>query len=119
MSDMIARGMAANAMSSGGGGGGGTTVDAYSKNETDNLLRGKANASDVYTSQQTDDLLDDKVNKVSGKGLSTNDYTNEDMSLVKTISNKANTNDVNASITNLQNQISETSENVDTINILC
>ncbi len=116
MSDIIARGMAANAMSSGGGGGGGTTVDAYSKNETDNLLRGKANASDVYTSQQTDDLLDDKVNKVSGKGLSTNDYTNEDMSLVKTISNKANTNDVNASITNLQNQISETSENVDTIN---
>lgn len=116
MSDMIARGMAANAMSSGGGGGGGTTVDAYSKNETDNLLRGKANASDVYTSQQTDDLLDDKVDKVSGKGLSTNDYTNEDMSLVKTISNKANTNDVNASITNLQNQISETSENVDTIN---
>lgn len=116
MSDMIARGMAANAMSSGGGGGGGTTVDAYSKNETDNLLRGKANASDVYTSQQTDALLDDKVNKVSGKGLSTNDYTNEDMSLVKTISNKANTNDVNASITNLQNQISETSENVDTIN---
>lgn len=116
MSDIIARGMAANAMSSGGGGGGGTTVDAYSKNETDNLLRGKANASDVYTSQQTDDLLDNKVNKVSGKGLSTNDYTNEDMSLVKTISNKANTNDVNASITNLQNQISETSENVDTIN---
>lgn len=116
MSDIIARGMAANAMSSGGGGGGGTTVDAYSKNETDNLLRGKANASDVYTTTQTDDLLDDKVNKVSGKGLSTNDYTNEDMSLVKTISNKANTNDVNASITNLQNQISETSENVDTIN---
>lgn len=116
MSDMIARGMAANAMSSGGGGGGGTTVDAYSKNETDNLLRGKVNASDVYTSQQTDDLLDDKVDKVSGKGLSTNDYTNEDMFLVKTISNKANTNDVNASITNLQNQISETSENVDTIN---
>lgn len=116
MSDIIARGMAANAMSSGGGGGGGTTVDAYSKNETDNLLRGKANVSDVYTSQQTDDLLDDKVDKVSGKSLSTNDYTNEDMSLVKTISNKANTNDVNASITNLQNQISETSENVDTIN---
>lgn len=116
MSDIIARGMAANAMSSGGGGGGGTTVDAYNKQETDSLLRGKANASDVYTTTQTDDLLDDKVNKVNGKGLSTNDYTNEDMSLVKTISNKANTNDVNASVTNLQNQISETSENVDTIN---
>ena len=116
MADITARGMAARAMTSGGGGGGGTTVDAYNKQETDNLLRGKANASDVYTSQQTDDLLDDKVDKVSGKGLSTNDYTNEDMSLVKTISNKANTNDVNASITNLQNQISETSENVDTIN---
>lgn len=116
MADITARGMAARAMTSGGGGGGGTTVDAYNKQETDSLLRGKANASDVYTLQQTDDLLDDKVDKVSGKGLSTNDYTNEDMSLVKTISNKANTNDVNASITNLQNQISETSENVDTIN---
>ena len=49
MSDIIARGMAANAMSSGGGGGGGTTVDAYNKQETDSLLRGKANASDVYS----------------------------------------------------------------------
>lgn len=87
MSDMIARGMAANAMSSGGGGGGGTTVDAYNKQETDSLLRGKANASDVYTITQTDDLLDDKVDKVEGKGLSTNDFTNEEKNKLSALEN--------------------------------
>jgi hypothetical protein len=105
MADITARGMAARAMTSGGGGGGGTTVDAYNKQETDNLLRGKANVADVYNKTETGELLEDKVDKISGKGLSTNDYTNEDMSLVKTISNKANETDVNENISNLQGQI--------------
>lgn len=110
MADITARGMAARAMASGGGGGGGTTVDAYNKQETDNLLRGKANVTDVYSKTETGDLLEDKVDKISGKSLSTNDYTNEDMSLVKTISNKANASSVNESINNLQGQIDTVNE---------
>ena len=35
-----------------------------------------------------------KVDKVTGKGLSTNDYTNEDKAAVATIANKANSTDV-------------------------
>lgn len=107
MADITARGMAARAMASGGGG---TTVDAYNKQETDNLLRGKANVTDVYSKTETGDLLEDKVDKISGKSLSTNDYTNEDMSLVKTISNKANASSVNESINNLQGQIDTVNE---------
>ena len=34
--------------------------------------------NDIYTKEQTDELLDDKVDKVEGKGLSTNDFTNTD-----------------------------------------
>ena len=47
----------------GGEGGGGTPVDAYSKEETN-------------------ELLNQKVDKVSGKGLSTEDYTTEDKTKV-------------------------------------
>lgn len=35
----------------------------------------KANAADVYTKTQVDSSLNNKVDKVSGKGLSTNDFT--------------------------------------------
>ena len=40
----------------------------------------------VYTKNETDDLLDAKVDKVDGKGLSTNDYTNADKSIVDGVS---------------------------------
>lgn len=36
---------------------------------------GNANLSDYYTKSQTDGFLSEKVDKVSGKGLSTNDFT--------------------------------------------
>ena len=48
--------------------------DTYTKTETDNLLSEKADSSSVYTKTETDTALDNKVDKVSGKGLSTNDY---------------------------------------------
>ena len=47
----------------------------------------------ISTATQT--ALNDKVDKVAGKGLSTNDYTTADKNLVATITNKANTTDVN------------------------
>lgn len=48
--------------------------DTYTKTETDNLLSAKADSSSVYTKTETDTALDNKVDKVTGKGLSTNDY---------------------------------------------
>ena len=38
-------------------------------------LSNKANSNSVYTKTQVDDSLEGKVDKVTGKGLSTNDYT--------------------------------------------
>ena len=41
---------------------------------------------DAYTKKQTDNLLLNKVDKVDGKGLSTNDYsTEEKQKLLKTL----------------------------------
>ena len=54
-------------------------------------LSGKANVAtslagygivDAYTKTETDTLLGDKVDTVTGKGLSTNDYTDADVSIV-------------------------------------
>lgn len=44
--------------------------------------------SDYYNKGDINGLLNNKVDKVSGKALSTNDYTNEDKAAVATISNK-------------------------------
>lgn len=72
----------------------------YSKTEVDDLLDDKADSTDVYTKTETDDLLDDKVNKVEGKGLSTNDYDNTAKGIVDgataALALKADANDVNA-----------------------
>ena len=38
-------------------------------------MGGQIDLSNYYTTTQTDSLLSNKVDKVSGKGLSTNDYT--------------------------------------------
>ncbi|MDE6774686.1 MAG: hypothetical protein K2J37_00025, partial [Ruminococcus sp.] len=37
----------------------------------------KANQSTTYTKTETDNLLKNKIDKVTGKGLSTNDFTTE------------------------------------------
>jgi hypothetical protein len=47
-------------------------LSLYSKSEVDNALAAKANTTDVDTA------LDDKVDKVAGKGLSTEDYTTDE-----------------------------------------
>lgn len=63
-------------------------TDTYNKTEVDNKLANKADSSDVYTKNQTDTLLSGKVNTESGKGLSTNDYTNADKEIVEGISDE-------------------------------
>ena len=57
-----------------------------------------------YSSEMTS-LLENKVDKQNNKGLSTNDYTNADKELVQTITNKANTNDVNDALENKVDKI--------------
>lgn len=47
-----------------------------------------------YTKSESDDLLNQKVDKVQGKGLSTNDYTNAEKSKVAEIDNKVNSSDI-------------------------
>lgn len=45
-----------------------------------------------YTKSDTDDLLDDKVDKVNGKGLSTEDYTTAEKNKLSSIENGAEVN---------------------------
>lgn len=51
-------------------------------------LNGKADKSDTYTKSEVNSALDDKVDKVGGKGLSSNDYTDEEKAKVGEIDNK-------------------------------
>ena len=64
---------------------------------------GNADLSDYYTKSQTDSLISGKVDKVSGKGLSTNDFTNEAKSKLDGLSNYDNT-EVKADIANTAEQ---------------
>jgi hypothetical protein len=59
----------------------------YSKVEK---VNGKGLSTNDYTNadKQKVDTITNKVDKVSGKGLSTNDYTNEDKEKLNTITNK-------------------------------
>lgn len=50
----------------------------------------KANKSDVYNKTETDNLLIDKVDKETGKGLSTNDYTDAEKTKLAGIEEQAN-----------------------------
>lgn len=49
-----------------------------------------ASAENTYTKTQTDNLLSGKVNKVEGKGLSTNDYTNAEKTKLTDLPTNAN-----------------------------
>ena len=52
----------------------------YTESQVDNLLSDKADKATTYTKTEADALLDNKVDKVAGKGLSTNDFTDNDKS---------------------------------------
>lgn len=64
--------------------------ETYTDEEVDALLSEKADADDVYTKAQTDAELAKKVDKETGKGLSTNDFTNADKENLATALEKAN-----------------------------
>lgn len=55
-------------------------------------LGGDIDLSDYYTKTQTDTLLDDKVDKVTGKGLSTEDYTTVEKTKLAGIEDSAEVN---------------------------
>lgn len=57
------------------------------------------------TQTQLDTALDSKVDKVAGKGLSTNDYTNADKSKVSTIGDKLDKGTYNGNAQDLKNAI--------------
>lgn len=68
-------------------------------------------ASEEYVDhvlEEVDTELDTKVDKVAGKGLSTNDYTNEEKALVETIPDKADADDVKSTQTATGNPITLT-----------
>ena len=65
---------------------------------------GNADLSDYYTKSQTDSLISGKVDKVSGKGLSTNDFTNESKSKLDDLENYNDT-EIKAKIDAITNQI--------------
>lgn len=52
----------------------------YTESQVDNLLDAKADKATTYTKTEADALLDNKVDKEAGKGLSTNDFTDNDKS---------------------------------------
>ena len=49
----------------------------YTKTEVDTALKTKAEANNVYNKNEIDTALDGKVDKVDGKGLSSNDFTDK------------------------------------------
>lgn len=63
----------------------------------------KADKSTTYTKTETNNLLNDKVSKESGKGLSTNDFTNADKSKLDDLENYDDT-DVKADVAELASQ---------------
>ena len=78
--------------------------DYYTKTQTDSLLSAKANSSDVYTKTETynktevNTLLNDKVDKVQGKGLSTEDFTTAEQTKLAGIEAEANKTIVDSSL---------------------
>lgn len=68
------------------------TDDIYTKTEVDTLLDDyytktevDTELADYYTKTEVDAELDDKVDKETGKGLSTNDYTTADKAIVDAV----------------------------------
>ena len=59
-----------------------------------NELSGELDTSETNRDGEIQNIKDTKVDKIEGKGLSTNDYTNEDKAEVAKVKDKANTADV-------------------------
>ena len=82
-----------------------------------------ADLSDYYKKNEISELLNNKVDKVSGKQLSTNDYTTEEKLKLAGLSNyddteiKNNISDINNSIITMDKSIKKNEDNINDINI--
>lgn len=70
----------------------GEILDSFGDVET--ALATKANTATTYTKTEVDTALDNKVDKVSGKGLSTNDYTTDEKTKLAGIAEGAEVNEI-------------------------
>lgn len=84
----------------------------YTKAEVDLSLATKADSVDVYDKDAVDELLDGKVDVESGKGLSTNDYTNAEKTKLANLENYDDT-EVKTSIASVRNTAEETAQEVE------
>lgn len=63
--------------------------------------------TDAYSQSEVDGLLNDKVDKVAGKGLSTNDFTNPDKAKLDSVEADATANQTDAYLLNRANHTGE------------
>lgn len=70
--------------------------------DTKNELEGSIDDLDTKFTNKTNELEEGKVDKVSGKGLSSNDYTNSDKELLQTLASKVSS--LEARVTELESQ---------------
>lgn len=71
--------------------------------------------SNYYTKSETDNKLNTKVDKVTGKGLSTNDYTTVEKNKLATLSNYDDT-AIKKQITDIETSIGGINTMLDSIN---
>lgn len=71
--------------------------------------------SNYYTKSETDNKLNTKVDKVTGKGLSTNDYTTVEKNKLATLSNYDDT-AIKQQITDINTAIGDIGDVLDKIN---
>lgn len=71
--------------------------------------------SNYYTKSETDTKLNTKVDKVTGKGLSTNDYTTVEKNKLATLSNYDDT-AIKQQITDIETSIGDINTVLDSIN---
>ncbi len=70
--------------------------------DTKNELEESVDDLDTKFTDKTNELEEGKVDKVSGKGLSSNDYTNSDKELLQTLASKVSS--LEARVTALESQ---------------
>lgn len=76
---------------------------------------GGTDLSNYYTKSETDNKLNTKVDKVTGKGLSTNDYTTVEKNKLATLSNYDDT-AIKQQITDIETSIGDINTVLDNIN---